>query len=113
MSPDTLEESIEKPLERACAARFASPDGDARGATCKTKKVCSAIKGSSLENVLYYRRQELDSGGRINHAALSNRDRDDADEWLREHGEVGAEQRTVNGRQLAGSCVSALLAPEK
>ncbi len=113
VSPDTLEESIEKPLERACAARFASPDGDARGATCKTKKVCSAIKAASLENVLHYRRQELESGGRINHAALSNRDRDDADEWLRKHGEVGAEQSTVNGRQHAGSWVCALLAPEK
>jgi hypothetical protein len=112
IAPYTLEDTKEESLG-ARAARFATPDGDARGASLKTKKVCSAIKGASLENVLYYRRQELESGGRINHAALSNRDRDDADEWLSEHGEVGAEQCAVNGRQHAGSWVSALLAPEK
>ena len=112
IATNTLEDTKEESLEGR-AARFATPDGDAHGASLKTKKVCSSIDGARLENALHYRRQELESGGGIRHAMLSDSERTAADEWLRDHGEVGAEQCTVNGRQHAGSCVSALLAPEK
>ena len=79
-------EPLEEPFEETLrAARFATPDGDARGATLKTKKVCSAIVGARLENALYMRRQELESGGSLRHATLSDYEREAANEWLRGH----------------------------
>ena len=79
-------EPLEEPFKETLrAARFATPDGDARGATLKTKKVCSAIVWARLENALYMRRQELESGGSLRHANLSDYEREVADEWLRGH----------------------------
>ena len=50
------------------------------------KKSCSAMAEARLENSLYYRRLELASNG-LRYDALTDRDRDTADEWLRAHGE--------------------------
>ena len=87
---------------RARAARFASPDGYASDTTQK-KRSGSAMKKERLESVLYYRRQELGSSGRMRFTGdvLSDRDRRAADEWLREHGEIGAQQGTGNGLDAA------------
>ncbi len=87
LAPNTLEDTKEETLAGR-AARFATPNGDARGATCKTKKDCSAMEAARLENALYYRRQELESGGHLRFAMLSNLEREAADEWLRDHGEL-------------------------
>ena len=91
IAPNTLEEPIEETLEGA-HAREASPNGFARDAplTAKTKKKRSAMRKEDLENALYYRRQELESSGSLKHAMLSDRDRQAADEWLREHGNLPA-----------------------
>ena len=98
---DTLEESKEESLAGA-HARGASPNGSARGAPLKTKKR-SAMKKERLENALYYRRQELESSGTMRFSAdmLNDRERKAADEWLREHGEIGAKQGTGNGLDAA------------
>ena len=73
----TLEESKEETLAGA-HAREASPNGFARGAPLKTKKLGSA----ELEDAIYQRRQELAGSVRF---PLTDRERRAADEWLREH----------------------------
>ena len=98
---ESLEESNKESL-RARAARFATPDGDARGAPLK-KRSRSAMRKEDLDSALYYRRQELKSPGgmRFTGDLLSDRDRQAADEWLREHGEIGAKQGSGNGLDAA------------
>ncbi len=96
IAPNTLEDTKEETLE-ARAARFASPDGYANGATNLKTKKCSAREKAILENSLYYRRQELESPG-MRFDVLSDRDRRAADEWLKEHGEFPAKPAGLNGQ---------------
>ncbi len=95
IAADTLEEPLEETLAGA-HAREASPSGFARDAPLKTKKR-SAREQEDLECALYYRRQELETSGRLRHTMLSDRDRRAADEWLREHGEFPAKPAGLNG----------------